>query len=82
LIITPATKYINSFCCTAWIPAFAGMTILTYLIADVIIKHGLFSPTGVFVIGLSASRFARMAAAVLQGKYLLHIVSEYKPYLL
>jgi hypothetical protein len=40
------------------------------------------SPTGVFVIGLSASRLARMSAAIPEGKYLFHIISEYKPYLL
>lgn len=45
-------------------------------------NHNLFSPTGgIVVIGLSASRFAGMSATVPQGKYLFHIVSEYKPYL-
>jgi hypothetical protein len=41
------------------------------------------SPTGgLVVIGLSASRLARMPAAFPESKYLFHIVSEYKPYLL
>jgi uncharacterized membrane protein len=46
-------------------------------------NHNLFSPTGgLVVIGLSASGFAGMPATVPQGKYLFHIISEYKPYLL
>jgi hypothetical protein len=46
------------------------------------VNPGSGSPTGgPVVIGLSASRFAWMATAVPEGKYLFHIVSEHKPYL-
>jgi predicted HAD superfamily phosphohydrolase len=46
------------------------------------VNPGSGSPTGgPVVIGLSASRLARMPATVPESKYLFHIVSEYKPYL-